>query len=55
MGIFFISMNENDYVNKEIIWFPSPMGIFFISIWGILSVEMQKASFRPLWGSFLFL
>ena len=35
--------------------FPSPMGIFFISIIPFRVIHMTVWGFRPLWGSFLFL
>ena len=56
MGIFFISIQDL-YIDDEIVFaFPSPMGIFFISIEKfILRKKELKMSFRPLWGSFLFL
>ena len=43
------------YWHSEATEFPSPMGIFFVSIESSFSDEQIISSFRPLWGSFLFL
>ena len=55
MGIFFVSMNLSQFNKIELIEFPSPMGIFFVSMKISIILEYDYESFRPLWGSFLFL
>ena len=52
---YFYKMKKNEIIVAKL-EFPSPMGIFFISISEYNCIGfLDIAGFRPLWGSFLFL
>ena len=54
-GSFLFLCNIKNISESIVLKFPSPMGIFFISILRKERWKNFKYSFRPLWGSFLFL
>ena len=55
-GVLFYFYHSTGTLERLTLRFPSPMGFFFISmILIIFGIEYLTISFRPLWGSFLFL